>query len=149
MDQNKYWLSVQVFLLLLVLFWPFGIELPLPAIVKTVGIFLLIGGAALAVVAISALKSNIRPSPEPKAGGRLITIGLYSIVRHPAYGAIIITAFGLSLWIGDGARLALSVCLFVFFDLKSRREEKWLGLACPEYAAYKKQVSKRLIPWVY
>ncbi len=136
-------------LLLLILFWPFKIELHLPAIVKNAGIFFLVGGFILAVIAVKALKDNLRPSSKPKVGGKLITTGLHSIVRHPAYGAIIISAFGLSLWIGDGARLMLSVCLLLFFSAKSKMEEKWLERTYPEYASYKKQVAKRFIPWVY
>ncbi|PKM97290.1 MAG: isoprenylcysteine carboxylmethyltransferase family protein [Elusimicrobia bacterium HGW-Elusimicrobia-3] len=149
MAQNKLWFLVQTLLLLSVLFWPFKMELPLPAVIRGAGLILLLGGLVLAAAALSALKHSIRSSPEPKTGGKLITTGLYSVVRHPAYSALIISAFGLSLWAGDGVRLALSVCLFLFFDLKSRREEKRLGLAYPEYAGYKMQVRKRLIPWVY
>jgi len=50
---------------------------------------------------------------------------------------------------GDGARLILSVCLLLFFDVKSKMEEKWLEKAYPEYDTYKKQVTKRFIPLVY
>jgi len=40
------------------------------------------------------------------------------------------------------------VALFIFFDLKSRREERWLREAYPEYGDYQKRV-KKLVPWVY
>lgn len=149
MMQNKHWVLTQTVLLLSILFWPFKIELPLPAIIKNAGIFFLVGGFILVVVAVKTLKNNLRPSPKPKVGGKLITTGLYSIVRHPAYGAILISAFGVSLWMGDGARLMLLVCLLLFFDAKSRMEEKWLEKAYPEYVSYKNQVTKRFIPWVY
>lgn len=144
MDRNKHWFLIQAALLLSILFWPFRIELPLPAVARDAGIFLLLGGLLLAVTAISALKHNTRPSPEPKAGGKLITTGLYSVVRHPAYGAIIIAASGLSLWLGDCARLVLSACLPLLFNVKSKMEEKGLETAYPEYAAYKKQVTKKV-----
>jgi protein-S-isoprenylcysteine O-methyltransferase Ste14 len=147
--RNKHWIIIQTILLLLVLFWPFKIELPLPPIIRDAGIFFLIAGLVFGVVAVRALKDNLRPFPKPKVGGKLITTGLYSIVRHPAYGAILMSALGLSLWIGDGARLMLLVCLFLFFDAKSKIEEKWLEKTYPEYAGYKKQVTKRFIPWVY
>lgn len=149
MMQNKHWFLIQALLLLAILFWPFKIELSLPVIIRGAGIFFMIGGSALAVATISTLKNNLRPSPEPKAGGKLITTGLYSVVRHPAYGAIIISAFGLSLWSGDGARLVLSACLSIFFDAKLKMEENWLETVYPEYIDYKKQVTKKLIPWVY
>jgi len=106
------------------LIWPFKVELHLPVVVKNAGIFFL-------------------------AGGKLITTGLYSIVRHPAYGAILISALGLSLWIGDGARLMLSACLLFFFGAKSKIEEKWLESKFPEYISYKERVNKKFIPGIY
>lgn len=149
MTRNTHWSILQTALLLSILLWPFKIELPLPAIIRNAGIFLLIGGLIITVIAAKTLKDNLRPSLKPKVGGKLITVGLYSIVRHPAYGAIIILAFGLSLWTSDGARLVLTVCLFLFFGAKSKREEKWLDTAYPEYAIYKTQVTKRFIPGVF
>ncbi|GIW20289.1 MAG: hypothetical protein KatS3mg065_0585 [Chloroflexota bacterium] len=42
----------------------------------------------------------------------------------------------------------MAVVLFVFFDLKARREEPGSSSACPGYAAYRAR-TRRLIPWVY
>jgi protein-S-isoprenylcysteine O-methyltransferase Ste14 len=131
------------------MFWPFKIELPLPPIVRNAGVFLLIGGLTFGFVALRTLKGNLSPSLKPKVGGELITTGLYSIVRHPAYGAIIIFSFGLSFWIGDGARLMVSACLLIFFGVKSKMEEKWLEKTYPEYGEYKKRVTKKFIPWLF
>jgi protein-S-isoprenylcysteine O-methyltransferase Ste14 len=44
--------------------------------------------------------------------------------------------------------LLLSVVLFVFFDIKSRREERMMLRQFPDYAAYRQRV-KKLIPFVY
>ena len=38
--------------------------------------------------------------------------------------------------------------LLAFFDVKSRREERWLTEKFPDYAAYRTRVHK-LIPFVY
>jgi protein-S-isoprenylcysteine O-methyltransferase Ste14 len=38
--------------------------------------------------------------------------------------------------------------LFLFLDLKSRREERWLCAKFPDYPAYQRRV-RRLIPFVY
>ena len=38
--------------------------------------------------------------------------------------------------------------LFIFFDLKSGREEEWLVEVYPVYGAYRQRV-KKLVPWVY
>ena len=100
------------------------------------------------IIAVKTLKGNLNPSPKPKVGGELITTGLYSIVRHPAYSAIIMMVFGFSLWTEDAARLLLSVCLLFLFDAKSRMEEKKLKIMYPEYVSYQKQVTRKFIPWV-
>jgi len=44
--------------------------------------------------------------------------------------------------------VGVTVVLLVFYDLKSREEEKWLVEKNTDYAAYKDKV-KRFIPWVY
>ena len=43
----------------------------------------------------------------------------------------------------------LAIALFVFFDLKSRYEEKRLLRRFPDYVEYRREVGKRLIPFVY
>lgn len=149
MDKNKRWVLIQTVLLLLVIFWPYAIELPLAAAVKNAGMFLLAGGAILWVTVVVTLKKKLILSMKPKVGGGLITTGLYSLVRHPGYGAVVIAALGWGLWLGDGARLALAACLFFFFDAKAGKEEKRLEDAYPEYANYKKRVVKKFIPWIY
>lgn len=149
MDKSKRWYLIQTVLLLLALFWPFAIELPLAAVVKNAGMFLVAGGAILWAVVVVTLKRNLVLSMKPKVGGELITTGLYSLVRHPGYGAVVIAALGWGLWLGDGARLALAACLFFFFDAKAGKEEKWLEDAYPEYGNYKKRVVKKFIPWIY
>jgi protein-S-isoprenylcysteine O-methyltransferase Ste14 len=44
--------------------------------------------------------------------------------------------------------ILLVAVVFLFFDLKSRGEEKWLLEAYPEYASYRRRV-KKLILWIY
>jgi protein-S-isoprenylcysteine O-methyltransferase Ste14 len=81
-------------------------------------------------------------------GGHLVTGGIYGIVRHPLYSAIVLGALGWGLVTDNLLAIALSALLFLFFDLKSRREEKWLVQEYPDYAGYRRRV-KKLIPWVY
>jgi protein-S-isoprenylcysteine O-methyltransferase Ste14 len=44
--------------------------------------------------------------------------------------------------------LAYSICLFLLFDLKARREEAWLFERFPEYGEYQIRV-KKFIPGIY
>jgi protein-S-isoprenylcysteine O-methyltransferase Ste14 len=44
--------------------------------------------------------------------------------------------------------IGYAIILLVFFDIKSRREERWLSEKFSGYAAYQKRVRK-LIPLLY
>ena len=147
--RNKQWFLSQAILLLLILFSPFRIKLFLLSSIRYLGLFLLIIGGVLALYAVLSLKDNLKPSPKPRIGGHLVTFGLYSIVRHPAYSGILLAALGVSLWINDLIRLLLTLGLFVFFDAKSSVEERWLEKVYPGYGNYKKRVTKKFIPWIY
>ena len=114
------------------------------------GIALIIGGGILAASASLLLQHHdaLTAVPHPREGARLVAIGTYRIVRHPIYGGLILGGIGWSLARGSALALAGSVVLFVFFDLKRRREEAWLAQRFPGYAAYAAR-TRRLIPWVY
>lgn len=112
------------------------------------GCALLIIGGVLVLLGIIGLGSNLTPFPKPLAGGYLVTQGVYRVVRHPIYGGIAFGALGWSLWWGALISLALSLALFLVFDLKARREEKWLVEKYAGYPEYQKRVRK-LIPFIY
>ena len=111
------------------------------------GVLLLIGGIS-GTLSILALGRNLSPFPKPIEGGSLVTNGVYGIVRHPIYTGLILGTLGWSLWRENLLGVGLAVLLFVFFDLKSRREERWLMEAYPGYTEYRRRVRK-LIPFVY
>lgn len=78
-------------------------------------------------------------SVEPVAR-TLITTGPYSFARHPIYSSYLIAYLGL--WIST-PRLAVTVLLlawFVMLRIRIRYEERVLGEAYPEYAAYRARV---------
>ena len=78
----------------------------------------------------------------------LVVAGAYRLVRHPIYSGLAAMAFGWGMWVHGWLTLGYALILFVFFDCKSRREERWLREKFPEYAAYQRRVRK-LIPFVY
>jgi protein-S-isoprenylcysteine O-methyltransferase Ste14 len=57
-------------------------------------------------------------------------------------------ALGWALWVTSWLTLGYAMVLFVFFDIKSRREEQWLKAKFSGYAAYQKR-ARKLIPFVY
>ncbi len=109
---------------------------------------LLVAGAFLAGAGAVNLGRNLTPLPRPKDDATLVVTGAYRIVRHPIYSGLAAMAFGWGLWVHGWLTLGYALLLFLFFDLKSRREETWLTEKYPTYADYQRRVRK-LIPFVY
>jgi len=94
------------------------------------------------------IKEFLTPLPYPVDHNRLVTTGMYSLVRHPLYSSQLFLAFGWSIFSLSLSHLLLSVFGLLFFSYKASREEKWLTERHPEYADYALRV-KRFIPWIY
>lgn len=142
------WFVLQMILFAVILFAPQVACTTCPAWLRGAGGVLLIAGGLLGTWGMLALGRNLTPYPRPIEGGSLVTSGPYRWVRHPIYAGLILGTLGLGLLRANWVGLALAVLLFLFFDLKSRREEAWLREAYAEYPAYQRRVRK-LIPWVY
>ncbi len=127
--------------------WPEWVP-PWTVLASAAGGVLIVAGGALAVGGVLRLGANLSALPYPKDGAPLVETGPYRIVRNPIYSGLILAAFGWALWVHGWLTLLYAVLLFVFFDVKSRLEERWLCERFPAYAAYQKRVRK-LIPWVY
>jgi protein-S-isoprenylcysteine O-methyltransferase Ste14 len=112
------------------------------------GLLLLAAGGGLMIAAFAGLGKGLTPLPYPKEDGRLIETGAYRLVRHPIYGSVVVLALGWALCVHGTLTMAYTLALFLFFDVKSRREERWLAARYPGYADYQKRVRK-LIPFVY
>ena len=112
------------------------------------GVALSISGVGLVTAGILGLRKQLTAYPRPVPGGRLIEDGVFRLVRHPMYGGGVIAAIGWGLAMASPLALAGAVVLGVFFDLKSRREEAWLGEQFVAYAAYRRR-TRRMIPWLY
>ena len=130
--------------------WPgLPVLAPGPAHVATLaGVVLLVGGAALGLAGFLCLGRNLTPLPYPRDGGQLVTRGPYRLVRHPIYAGVIAGGFGWALLVHGLLTLVYAALLLVFFDVKSRFEERWLRDKYPAYASYAQRVCK-LIPFVY
>jgi protein-S-isoprenylcysteine O-methyltransferase Ste14 len=105
-------------------------------------------GGLLVFGGLFSLGSNLTAVPHPKEDAYMVEKGAYNWVRHPIYSGIIIGAIGLGLLRGGWLSLIYALLLFLFFDIKSRREEVWLREKYVDYAAYQQRVHK-LIPFIY
>jgi len=142
------WFVVQLVLFAVILLAPPVPAVTFPLWLRAMGLGLLVVGGVMGTAGILALGSNLTAFPKPIEGGTLVTKGMYSLVRHPIYSGLILGTSGLGIFRESLLGIGLAVVLFIFFDLKSRREEKWLVEAYPGYVDYRKRV-KKLIPWVY
>jgi protein-S-isoprenylcysteine O-methyltransferase Ste14 len=143
------WVAAQAVLMLAWVFmpvasgqWPFGEAVRWAgATVAALGLVPFAGGMV-------NLGGNLTPFPRPRKDGRLVTGGLYAIVRHPMYAGGLMLAGGGAVALGSWPKLTVASVLALLFDAKSRREETMLRKQFPEYAEYQQRV-RRLIPWVY
>jgi protein-S-isoprenylcysteine O-methyltransferase Ste14 len=113
---------------------------------QAVGWGLMLVALAAGLGASFSLGRNLTPYPKPLASGSMIEHGLYRVVRHPIYTAVIVGMVGVAVRGGDWVALGLALGLIPFFHAKSTFEERHLVEQYPEYAAYRRRVRRRLIP---
>jgi len=142
------WFLLQMVLFGVILVAPRIISMSFPWWLQGLGVVLLAAGGVFGTWGMVALGRNLTPFPKPIEGGELVTTGPYARVRHPIYTGLILGTLGWALFRANLIGVALAAALFVFFDLKSRREERWLVEAYADYPEYQRRVRK-LIPWIY
>ena len=152
--RGEWYLAGQLVLMALVFFGPRTLArlpawpAPLARISVIVGAALMVGGGALLLAGLLRLGSNVSPLPRPRRHARLVQSGPFRLVRHPMYAGGIVLAYGWALAVHGWLTLIYATVLFVFLDMKSSREERWLTEKFPDYREYQRRVSK-LIPFIY
>mgnify|MGYP001182252982 CR=1 FL=1 len=114
-----------------------------PAAVLLAALAAAVGAAALA----ANRPGNFNIRPLPRAGGRLVTHGVYRWVRHPMYTAVML--FGAAAaWAGPGLPGAAAlVALVGVLVVKAGVEERAMAAAHPGYAAYCAR-TRRFVPYL-
>jgi protein-S-isoprenylcysteine O-methyltransferase Ste14 len=107
----------------------------------TWGIALCVVGGVASLAAARALGRALTPLPEPNGAG-MTAQGAYRWVRHPMYTAVMTGFVGVAAWRGAFVSWILVCVLVIFFELKTRREERFLRAAYPGYAAYAERTGK-------
>jgi protein-S-isoprenylcysteine O-methyltransferase Ste14 len=161
-DQKPWWkgthgewyVVVQLGLIALLLFgprtlpgWP-AWTFPFAGPGSFVGAIFLLIGALFLFFGILKHGKNITPVPYPQDHATLIESGPYKLVRHPMYCGGIFVAFGWALWVHGWLTIIYAIVIFLFLDIKARREEEWLKERFSGYGPYQRRVRK-LIPFVY
>lgn len=145
-QRGELWVLVQAALLVLFVVLPGdATSWPYASVFSVVGWICVACGLLLLAWSALNLGRSLTPFPRPREDGELITSGAYRLVRHPIYLGVLLICLGFALATSSSARLGLTLVLFVFFDKKASREERWLIERYPGYGQYQKQV-KKLIP---
>jgi protein-S-isoprenylcysteine O-methyltransferase Ste14 len=111
-----------------------------------VGLGVCAAGLLLMFFALASLRAVVQVAPEPRAGGHLVTDGVYSRFRHPIYTAILVLVIGLFLRKPTLLVASGSLAVVIFLAVKVRFEEQLLVARYPDYIAYR-QRSWGLVPW--
>jgi len=148
-DRGQGWVALQLALLAGTVIVGLATRGGWPGSVRTalgvVGLLLIALGAVVAVLAVSGLGSALTAMPAPLADEQLRTTGIYAVVRHPIYGALILLTLGVALLTSPWTLLP-ATALAVVLDLKRRVEEDFLSATYPEYADYRSRVRWALAP---
>ncbi|MEN3202645.1 MAG: isoprenylcysteine carboxylmethyltransferase family protein [Atribacterota bacterium] len=112
--------------------------------VHHIGVFLVVGGVVLRLVAIRTLGKYFTPDIALVEGQRIVTAGIYRFLRHPSYTGEILAFGGLALvfW-----HFPSSLCIFIlpllgFLYRTFLEERKLLELFGKEYESYMKSTRR-------
>ncbi len=146
--RGGWWVAGQVPLMLVAALLPPWAGATLPALLAWIGYALLSAAVVVGAWSARALGHSLTPYPRPLDDGEFVARGPYRHVRHPIYSAVLLAAAGWALAWQSLWGLAFLPVFFAFFDLKARREERWLAGKYPPYAGYRRRV-KKFFPGIY
>lgn len=112
------------------------------------GLAVMAGGLLIGSRALRDLGASLTAMPHPSEDAQFVDSGIYRLIRHPMYAALITTSLGWVLVTTSVPAAVATAALAVWLDLKSRREEAWLRGRYPEYEAYRRR-THRFIPGAY
>jgi len=142
--RGEVWFFAQVATFIFVLLPPFGLK----GLVDLLATLLLTAGVVFIIYGLMSLGRYLSPLPAPRKVHKLITTGMYTYVRHPMYGGLLMAALGLAAITRNECRLALTGLLWLVLEQKVQFEEKALAERYPDYKEYKARV-KKFFPYVY
>ncbi len=115
-------------------------------VLRWIGAALVVLAVVIGVVAMRQLGRQLVVQPTPIADSSMVDHGLYGIVRHPIYLAVLTGATGVALVYASATGVVLVLCLAVLLDRKSAHEERLLVAVHPDYVDYRRRVRWKLVP---
>lgn len=125
-------------------FWTFGGET-----VRWIGVAVFVAGGILRLWPVFVLGRRFSGLVAIQPGHKLVTTGIYSIIRHPSYLGLLINPLGWAIAFRSTIGIILTVLLLIPTIGRIRSEEALLlSQFGSEYEAYRARTS-RLIPGIY
>jgi protein-S-isoprenylcysteine O-methyltransferase Ste14 len=80
---------------------------------------------------------------------RVVSTGVYAVVRHPMYLGAVLMFIGAPLLVGALTALAAGIAVSILLALRIVDEERLLSTDLPGYAEYRQRVRYRILPGVW
>lgn len=118
-------------------------------VVRWVGVALFVAGGTLRIWPVFVLGRRFSGLVAIQPGHRLVTGGVYGLVRHPSYLGLLVNSLGWGLAFRSGVGVLLTALLIPPLLVRIRAEELLLRSQFgSEYDAYRRRTS-RLLPGLY
>ena len=141
------WLSLATMLVVSALDHRFGWS-AVPTAISLVGDVLVAVGLAVPVLAVIQ-NSYAAVTVQVGEGQKVVSTGLYGLVRHPMYTGNVVMMVGIPLALGSYWGLAFVVPGLLVLAWRLRDEEKLLQEELDGYREYTQQVRYRLVPGMW
>lgn len=122
-----------------------------PILPRVLGYIFIITGFIISLMAIKALGENWSGMHEYriKKGQQLVTSGIYSLIRHPIYLAVILEIVGFELVARSWLTIPFFILSFWAFYQHIKKEEKLLELKFGQNFQEYKNRTKKLLPFSF
>jgi protein-S-isoprenylcysteine O-methyltransferase Ste14 len=117
--------------------------------VRWIGFFLYSGGGVLRLAPVFVLGRRFSGLVAIQPEHRLVTSGLYGVIRHPSYLGLLVLVLGWGLAFRSGVGVVIALLMLAAVLARIQAEERLLGETFgAEYDAYRGR-TWRLVPCVY
>lgn len=118
-------------------------------VVRWLGVAIYAAGGVLRLAPVFVLGRRFSGLVAIQPDHRLVTDGLYGVIRHPSYLGLLATGVGWSLALRGGVGLVITALILIVLVARMNAEERLLeDTFAAEYAAYRAR-TWRLVPYVY
>jgi protein-S-isoprenylcysteine O-methyltransferase Ste14 len=117
--------------------------------VRWVGFFLYSAGGVLRLAPVFVLGRRFSGLVAIQPEHRLVTSGLYGVIRHPSYLGLLVLVLGWGLAFRSGVGVVIALLMLAVVLARIQAEERLLSESfAAEYDAYRAR-TWRLVPYVY